>query len=53
LFPRWPPGPAWRGIGGAGACLLAHSKRVAFRTNTASHSVNETPLLPYRIRRHC
>src|ERR1039457_6011408 len=40
LLPRWPPGPAWRGGGGAGSCLLVHSKSVAFRTVVAGHSVD-------------
>jgi hypothetical protein len=39
LFLRWPPGPAGRGVGRAVACLLVHSKSVAFRVVTALHSV--------------
>src|SRR5208282_4453662 len=38
LFPRWPRGPTRRGAGGATACLLVHSKRVALRVFTAVHS---------------
>ena len=38
LFPWWPPGPARRGVGGAAACLLVHSKSVALRVLAAAHS---------------
>ena len=46
LFSRWPPGPARRGVGGAAACLLVHSKRVAFPGYPAVHSVNAAPCYP-------
>jgi hypothetical protein len=48
LFLRWPPGTARRGVGGAAACLLVHSKRVAFSVYTAAHSGNAAPLLPFQ-----
>ena len=51
LFPRWPPGPARGGAGGAAACLLVHSKRVAFRVITAAHSVNARALVATGFRR--
>ena len=47
LFPRRPPGPAGRGAGGAAACLLVHSKSVAFPAYAAAHSVNAAALLPF------